>query len=430
MHDCAGADPQRLVDAARSCLKLPQNDAAYPTEPRTPVRKIDMQGTNLRTDVLVAGAGPAGLALAAELRRRGVSPLIIDSQPAGANTSRACVVHARTMEVLEPLGVTKDLLAEGVKVPIFRVRDRDRSLLTVDFSAIPSPYPFALMIPQNRVEQCLLNHLEQLGATVVRPCELVRCQARGSDVDAEVRSNGATDTLQASWLIGCDGMHSRVREQSGIAFDGGSYEQSFVLADVRMDWPLSREEVTLFYSPRGLVVVAPLPEDHFRVVATVDVAPELPSAGFMQAVLDERGPATNPGYIRDVVWSSRFHIHHRVAQSPRKGRILLCGDSAHVHSPAGGQGMNTGIQDSVSLAERLADTLKDGDDSRLDAWATKRHEVATNVVAMTDRMTRLATMRSPTGQALRNIVVAFAGHLPPVRAALARTLAELEGRHS
>jgi 2-polyprenyl-6-methoxyphenol hydroxylase-like FAD-dependent oxidoreductase len=195
-----------------------------------------------------------------------------------------------------------------------------------------------------------------------------------------------------------------------------------------MDWPLSREEVTLFYSPKGLVVVAPLPKERFRIVATVDEAPEVPSREFMQAVLDARGPTTNPGRIHDVAWSSRFHIYHRMAQTPRKGRVLLCGDAAHVHSPAGGQGMNTGIQDSISLAEALTRTLHDGDETQLDAWAAERHKVATDVVTLTDRMTRVATMKSPTGQALRNIAVAFAGHLPPVRAAVARTLAELDAR--
>jgi 2-polyprenyl-6-methoxyphenol hydroxylase-like FAD-dependent oxidoreductase len=163
-------------------------------------------------------------------------------------------------------------------------------------------------------------------------------------------------------------------------------------------------------------------------VATVDDAPESPSTGFVQSVLDKRGPKVQPGHIRDMVWSSRFRIHHRLAESPRQGRILLCGDAAHVHSPAGGQGMNTGIQDSVSLAEVLLETLKDGDDARLDTWASERHRVGRDVVAMTDRMTRMATMKSATGKALRNIAVAFAGHLPPVRAALAKTLAELDAR--
>ena len=377
--------------------------------------------------ILIVCAGPSGLALAAALKRRGVNAVIIDQQSAGANTSRACVVHARTMEVLEPLGVSRDLLAEGVKVPIFRVRDRDQPLLTIDFSDLPSSYRFALMIPQNRAEQILLQHLESLGCNVMRPCKLIRYTTSPSLVEAQVQDS-SIKSIKAEWLIGCDGMHSTVRQQSGIAFSGGEYEASFVLADVSMDWPLSREEVTLFFAPKGLVVVAPLPNERFRIVATVDEAPEVPSLEFMQAILDARGPTTSPGRLHDVAWSSRFHIHHRVAQTPHKGRVLLCGDAAHVHSPAGGQGMNTGIQDSVSLAEALTSTLRDGDEARLDAWAAQRHKVASDVVTLTDRMTRVATMKSPTGQTLRNIAVAFVGHLPPVRAAVAKTLAELDAR--
>ena len=385
---------------------------------------LDVRAEN---KILIVGAGPSGLALAAELKRRGVNAVIIDQQSAGANTSRACVVHARTMEVLEPLGVSRDLLAEGVKVPIFRVRDRDQPLLTIDFSDLPSSYRFALMIPQNRVEQILLQHLESLGCNVMRPCKLIRYTTSPSLVEAQVQDS-SIKSIKAEWLIGCDGMHSTVRQQSGIAFSGGEYEASFVLADVSMDWPLSREEVTLFFAPKGLVVVAPLPNERFRIVATVDEAPEVPSLEFMQAILDARGPTTSPGRLHDVAWSSRFHIHHRVAQTPHKGRVLLCGDAAHVHSPAGGQGMNTGIQDGVSLAEALTSTLRDGDEARLDAWAAQRHKVASDVVTLTDRMTRVATMKSPTGQTLRNIAVAFVGHLPPVRAAVAKTLAELDAR--
>jgi 2-polyprenyl-6-methoxyphenol hydroxylase-like FAD-dependent oxidoreductase len=311
---------------------------------------------------------------------------------------------------------------------VFRVRDRDRVLLTVDFSEIASPYPFTLMIPQNEVESCLLEHLQELGGDVVRPCEFVRFTASTTAIEVQVSNGGMTQTIRPRWLVGCDGMRSAVREQAGVPFAGGAYEQDFVLADVHMDWPLSRKEVTLFYSADGLVVVAPLPEERFRIVATVDRAPEFPSKDYVQSVLDRRGPKAKPGQVRDAVWTSRFHIHHRVTESPRKGRILLCGDAAHVHSPAGGQGMNTGIQDAVSLAEVLTETLKDGEDVRLDAWAAKRHRVARDVVTMTDRMTRLATMKSAPGKVLRNIAAAFAGHIPPVRAALARTLAELDAR--
>jgi 2-polyprenyl-6-methoxyphenol hydroxylase-like FAD-dependent oxidoreductase len=222
-----------------------------------------MQALKTDTDVLIAGAGPTGIALAAELTRRGVSLLVVDRQPAGANTSRACVVHARTMEVLEPLGATRDLLAQGVKVPIFRVRDRDRALMTIDFSEIASPYPFTLMVPQDRVERCLLKHLEGLGGGVRRPCEVVGFRSSDSQVEVQLKTAAASKTIDTRWLIGCDGMRSTVRDQSGVAFAGAAYEQRFVLADVHMEWPLSREEVTLFFSPEGLVVVARFPTSVF-----------------------------------------------------------------------------------------------------------------------------------------------------------------------
>ena len=350
---------------------------------------------------------------------------MIDRQPAGANTSRACVVHAATMEALSPVGVTADLLKLGVKVPIFRVRDRDRTLLSIDFSDLETDYPFTLMCPQNEIEACLEAKLKGLGGSVLRGAELVSFAEQGDHVDCQVQSNGETQSIRADWLVGCDGMHSLVRAEAGIPFVGGEYEQDFVLADVRMQWPLSREEVTLFYSPAGLMVVAPLPKDHYRIVATVDEAPEQLSPDFIQRLLDERGPLGGRTSLKELVWGSRFHIHHRVAQSSRKGRILLCGDSAHVHSPAGGQGMNTGIQDATKLAHELA-ALSDNGESTIDEWARKRHRVAMGVVALTDRMTRLATVKSHWAQVLRNWAVSFAGHVPPVRNSLARKLAELD----
>ncbi len=383
---------------------------------------------NTKVDILIVGAGPVGLALAAELRHKGLDALIIDRNRDAAQTSRACVIHARTLEVLEPLGVTAQLLAAGVKVPIFSIRDRDRALVTIDFSEIESDYPFTLMYPQDRTERVLLAALQKMGGAVRRPAELTSFERTSHGIVANLSADGAPVAIDARWIVACDGMHSTVREQAGIAFEGAAYEQGFVLADVSMSWPLSREEVSLFYSPQGLVVVAPLPDDRFRIVATDAAAPEVPSRDYVQVLLDARGPSVDPARVHDVAWSSRFRIHHRIAQTARSGPILLCGDAAHVHSPAGGQGMNTGIQDAMSLAPLLATVLRGGDEALLDHWAAERHRIAADVVTMTDRMTRMATLTSPLAQSFRNAAVALLGHLPPVRAAAARRLAELDAR--
>jgi len=380
------------------------------------------------TDVLLVGAGPSGLALALQLARAGVPHVIIDRQPAGENASRACVVHAGTLEALEPLGLVPELLARGIQVPIFRVRDRGRALLTIDFRNLPSRYPYTLMLPQSDTEAVLLVGLEAHGETVLRSCDpkAVRRDTEGATV--AVRDAEGERILQARYVIGCDGMHSVVREQAGIPFEGGSYQEAFVLADVHMEWPLSREEVTPFYSPAGLMVVAPIPEERYRVVATVRKAPAVPTIADVQALLDTRGPAIAPGRVRDIVWSSRFHIHHRLAQTFHDRCVLVVGDAAHVHSPAGGQGMNTGIQDAISLGNAMASAFGAGSAQSLVNWAHDRRRVARRVVRLTDRMTRAATIGNKTGQIVRNTIVELAGHVPAIRRAIAMRLSELSER--
>jgi 2-polyprenyl-6-methoxyphenol hydroxylase-like FAD-dependent oxidoreductase len=380
-----------------------------------------------RTDIVIVGAGPVGLSLACALATRGVEFVVLDRAAGGANTSRAAVIHARTLEVLEDIGVTDELLRRGVVVPRFTIRDRDRPLMTVPFDGLPTRYPYTLMLPQDVTEQLLVDRLTGSGGTVHWQHEVtgVHTAPDGMDVSA-TGPDGTVTTIRARYVVGCDGLHSVVRERAGIGFTGDRYVQSFVLADVRMTWPLPRDEVHLFFSPRGLVVVAPLPDDRYRIVATLDEAPEHPVVSDVQALLDARGPRTAPATVADVVWSSRFRVHHRVADSFRRGRVLLAGDAAHVHSPAGGQGMNTGIQDAMTLAPLLADVVsgKAGDDV-LDTYATTRRRVAAGVVRMTDRLTRAATARNPAVQAVRNAVLSFGGRLSPVRRRAAMNLSEL-----
>lgn len=379
-------------------------------------------------DIVIVGAGPTGLALAASLQRRGLSPLVLDRQQAGANTSRAAVIHARTLEVLKPLGVTDKMLEEGLKVPVFRVRDRSRILASVSFANLPTEFPFTLMYPQNCTEGVLLSCFNAAGGVVQRPCEVLSVRPLEFAVEVVYKMRDSIRTVHARWLIGCDGGHSIVRQQSSIAFEGGSYQECFILADVQMHWPISRQEVSLFLSQEGLMVVAPLPDNHFRIVATVPRAEEEPSQTDFESVLQSRGPLDAGISIQRVAWTSRFRVSHRVAGQMRKGRILLAGDAAHVHSPAGGQGMNTGIQDAISLADALQSAIETGHEQPLEHWENERLEIARSVVKLTDRMTRIATASSPLVRTIRNMVLDWAGHTPFIQDLLAEKLSELDNR--
>jgi 2-polyprenyl-6-methoxyphenol hydroxylase-like FAD-dependent oxidoreductase len=374
-------------------------------------------------DVLIVGAGPVGLTLAAALQARGVDAVLVEKAPAMANTSRAAVIHARTLEVLRGIDVTDELVRRGVIVPRFTVRDRDRALLTIDFDGLPTAYPYTLMLPQDVTEEVLASRLERLGGRVHRRHELARLEQDGDGVSATMVGG---ETVRASYVVGADGMHSVVRDQAGIGFAGDAYGQSFVLADVHLDWEFDDREVMLYFAPAGLVVVAPLPGGRHRIVATVDTAPEHPDRDHVQSLLDARGPQKRPARVKDVVWSSRFRVHHRLADRYREGRVFLAGDAAHVHSPAGGQGMNTGIQDAVALAARLSAVLRDGaGEPMLDGYQAERRPVAAAVVALTDRMTRVATVNRPRARRLRNAALRLLNRVPGVHRRIALNLSEL-----
>ncbi|MFE3228932.1 FAD-dependent monooxygenase [Nocardia sp. NPDC059228] len=381
--------------------------------------------------VVIVGAGPAGLTAGIALADAGVNVVLLDKLAEGANTSRAVVVHARTLEVLEQFGVTETLLERGIVVPHFVMRDGDHALARISFEGLPTAYPYTVMIGQESTEAILLARLEKAGGQVHRHTEVTGVVQDADGVTVSFTdADGAPNSVRADWVIGADGMHSPVREAAGIGFTGATYPESFVLADVRMTWPDPRDEVSLHLSPEGVTVVAPLPDpqpDRFRIVATVADAPEHQDLAYVQALVDARRPGAH-AKIEEIVWSSRFRVHHRVADHYRAGRILLAGDAAHVHSPAGGQGMNTGIQDAAMLGRLLAAVVAGAPESNLDEYEQTRRPVALGVVGFTDRMTRMATLRPLPARLVRNLVISTAARIPAFRRKMAYQLSELANR--
>lgn len=379
-----------------------------------------------RTDVLLVGAGPTGLTLGAALAKRGVEARVADALPAGANTSRAVAVAAHTLEVLEQIDVAERMVGQGVQVPVFSMRDGDHTLIPIDFSGLPTKYPYTLTISQADTERVLLGRLTELGGEVVRPKKLAAL-ATGTDVITATFDDG--EQIMARYVVGADGMRSVVREQAGIGFRGHEFPESFVLADARLQGAAPLDEILLFYAAAGLTVVAPMPGGIHRIVAPVADAPREPTAAFVQELLDTRGFGPGRVSVGEVIWGSHFRIHHRVADTYRAGRVLLAGDAAHVHSPAGGQGMNLGIQDAIALADTLARVLDGAPDAVLDSYSSSRRAIAQQVLRLTGRLTSLATLPRPL-RPVRNTALTLAGSLPLVRNGLAWRLSGLVYRNA
>jgi 2-polyprenyl-6-methoxyphenol hydroxylase-like FAD-dependent oxidoreductase len=375
-------------------------------------------------DVVVVGAGPTGLTAAGVLAQRGRDVLVLDDTDAPDHTSRAAVVHAGTLRALEELGVSDALVDSGLPVTASSLRDRGTVLGRLDFGSLPGSHPYVVMIPQWRTEEILADRLHDLGTQVHRPWSVRSVTRRPDGYVVDVASGEHEHSIRTRYLIGADGVHSTVRESLGIEFQGAGYDDDFVLADVEIDWELPHDEVMLFFSPGGLLVNAPLPGERHRLVATVADAPEEPDLEFVQRLVSERGPRSG-ARVRALHWSSQFHLQHRVADRLHLDSALLAGDAAHAHSPAGGQGMNIGIQDAVAAAVAV-DAALDGREEALADYGAQRHPVAADVVRLTDRLTRMATLESAPMRLARNAGIVAMMRIPSFRRALMMAISELK----
>jgi 2-polyprenyl-6-methoxyphenol hydroxylase-like FAD-dependent oxidoreductase len=382
--------------------------------------------TPVDTEVLVVGAGPTGLALATTLQQAGIAPVLVDRLTSGQNTSRAAVIHAHTLDVLERIGVSGRLVRDGLALSRFSIRDRDELLVRLRFDQLPSPFSCLLMLPQARTEEILRDALVAAGGEVRWGCSVESLVGTPQGVEAVLATPAGRQAVRARFVVGADGMHSLVRQTAGIGFAGARYEESFVLADVDLAWGHGHDEVMLFFSPAGLVVVAPLPAGRFRIVATLEQAPAEVGLAEIQALLDARGPTRGAARVSQVHWGSRFRLHHRVADHYRRGPFLLMGDAAHVHSPAGGQGMNTGLVDACVLGELLAEVVAGRrGEAALDEYERLRRPAARKVLGLAGRLTGMAMVKSAPKRFVRNLALRAVNRLPLARRRLEMNLSGL-----
>jgi 2-polyprenyl-6-methoxyphenol hydroxylase-like FAD-dependent oxidoreductase len=320
------------------------------------------------TNVLVVGAGPTGLTVAVSLLARGRNITVVDKQKEGSNTSRAAVVYPGTLELLA-IRCCSAIGGPGDPHTAIRYTRSDRVLTPVDFSNLPTAFPYALLVSQAVTEAVLLQRLEELGGQVRRPCDVVHVD---QDESGATVTFAGGERVRAAFVVGADGVHSTVREQAKIGLSGNPHGASYSLADVHLTGGVPSDELVVYFSPAGHLVVLPLPGGIHRIVAHVSEAPEEPDAPFLQKVLDTRGPQAERAIIHDVVWGSRFLTRHAIASRYRAGRIVLAGDAAHVHSPLGGQGMNLGIHDAIALGHELSRIVQGASPDLLDAYNSTR----------------------------------------------------------
>ncbi len=359
-------------------------------------------------DVLVVGAGPTGLSLAAALAGHGVRPRLIDRAHDRAHESRALAIQPRTLEVLAGLGITPQLVQRGNRTVQLRVhaRGRERAAPLFDFGLADTAYPYLLFLSQAETERILGEHLSNVGITVERGVELVDLTPDGDSVAAALRHpDGGVETVTAGYVIGCDGARSSVRTAAGITFQGRSYPQTFVLADAEADG-INPDAAHAFLSEQGMLFFFPLgaPASWRLLVMRPPDDPTPPDAPVTLEEVQALADTYTGGAVRvhDPVWMTNFRLHHRAATQYRVGRIFLAGDAAHIHSPAGAQGMNTGIQDAINLGWKLAHTLRGlANPAVLDTYEPERAPVGRMVLRFTDRAFTIATTTNPVVRFIR-----------------------------
>ncbi|RKF49103.1 FAD-dependent monooxygenase [Paraburkholderia fungorum] len=395
--------------------------------------------------VLIVGAGPTGLAAAMSLARAHIPVRLVDKALQPNPYSRAIGIQARTLELFEQHRLIEPFLELGHRARIANLFSNGMRLARLDFDPLHTRYPYLLFLDQSVTERLLTEHLATLGVTVERGVELTMFAQGSASMQATLRHvDGRTETIRPSYMIAADGAHSTIRHRLGLSFEGNTFEQTFLLADLRAetDWP--EDEFHIFASGEGLVALFPMGHGRHRLIADHPAEPAMVPVPATPAVLGEPplNPVAPPSLaeckaliarrvrervdVSDLAWSSHFHLNSRMVDRLRVGRIFLAGDAAHVHSPAGAQGMNTGIQEAFNLGWKLARVLQGGASDRLlDTYYAERHPIERDVLRQTGFITQMAGADHGPLKLLRERVMPVLAALGPLRDAARMTISEL-----
>src|SRR5215470_2575316 len=365
------------------------------------------------TDVLIVGAGPTGLMLAIQLVRRGIRILIIDRHTGPSVETKALGVQARTLEIYSHLGIVDralELGKRGTGGNIWADGQRRARVALTDAGEQMTPYPYLLVLKQEDNERIMGDHLRELGCAVQWNTELVSLTQRADGVTATLKlPDGSEQNIVAAWVAGCDGARSAVRESSGIAFAGAPYEHVFFVADTEVTGSMIPDEVNVYLFHDGFHLLFPMRgKDHWRIVGILPPdlrnKPDLKFDAVIPSLKNEAGEGLS---IKSCSWFSTYRIHHRRAVRFRDRRCFLLGDAAHIHSPVGAQGMNTGLQDAYNLAWKLALVIQNrAKPVLLDSYEQERVPVATALLNGTDRAFRLVVSNTWIAGMLRTKVLA------------------------
>ncbi|MDZ4820849.1 MAG: FAD-dependent monooxygenase [Planctomycetota bacterium] len=382
-------------------------------------------------DALIVGAGPVGLTMATELLRHGLTCRIVDKCPSATDKSKALVLWTRTLELFEKAGLAERFVQSGMLLDGASIYADGERKIHLEMHAPQTHYPRPVMIPQSKTEAILAAHLLEQGLNVERSVALQDFEEANDHVRATLLlPTGKTESVTASWLIGCDGAHSTVRHGIGYEFVGEPEPNDWILADVHIEGPIAPTEISIYWHAKGILVFFPFEPGRYRVIADQGFAKALakpldPTLEQVQAMVDQRGPAGLKLY--DPIWLAGFRIQERKVANYRAGRVFLAGDAAHIHSPAGGQGMNTGMQDAMNLAWKLALVQQGHGNAEilLSSYSQERSAVGDTVLKQAGAMTRAATLRNPVAQFVRNHTASVLGSLSCFRNRITNNLTEL-----